>query len=98
MKYNSGRIDLVKHKINDHSGDAHVQPDRESDSRDTPVTHKVVTKRAVESKKHERNDHDRENRVACEYREVDRANNAGSLETCSAVVEVVREIRRQKQQ
>ena len=97
MKYNSGRIDLVKHKINDHSGDAHVQPDRQGDSRDAPVTHKVVTKRAVESKKHERHDHNREDRVARQDREVDRANDARSLETCSSVVEVVCEIRSQKQ-
>jgi len=93
MNSNSGRIDLVKHKINDHSRDRNIQPDRQSDSRDAPVANKVVTKRPVESKKHKRHYHHSEDGVARQDREVDWTDNARSLETCRAVVVVIREIR-----
>ena len=95
--YSSGRIDLVKHKINDHTGDAHIQPNRQGNSRDSPVPDKVSAKRAIESQGDERHDHDRQDRVTCENCEVERSDEAGALKTCRAVVKVISEIRRQKQ-
>ncbi len=62
------------------------------------MPHKVVTKRAIESQDHERHDHDREDRVARENREVKRSDKTGALKTRRAVVIVIREIRSQKQE
>ena len=97
MNY-SGRIDLVKHKINDHSSDRHIQPDRQGDFRNAPVPPKLVPKRTVESKAHERHDYYRQDRVTHEDREIERADKPRSLKTCCAVVIVVCEIRSQEQE
>ena len=97
MNYNSGRIDLVKHKINDHSGDRHIQPHRQSNSRYSPVPREVFTKRPVERKDDERDDHHRQDRVRRKDREIDRTHQARSLKTGGAVVIVISEIRSQEQ-
>src|SRR5689334_11309340 len=93
----SGRINPVKHKINDHSRDRHVQPERQRDARDAPVPREVLPQRAIKGKEHERHDHDRKNRVADQDREVDRARQTRSLKTCRAMVVVICEVRDEKE-
>ncbi len=87
---------MVKHKIDDHSGDRHVQPERQRDARDAPVTREVLPERAIEGKDHERHDHDRENRVADQNGEVDRASQTRSRKTRGAMVVVIRQVRSEK--
>lgn len=72
MNYNSGRIDLVKHKINDHARNRHVQPEWQRDARDAAVTCEVLAERAVEREHDERNDHHGQDGVAGQDSEVDR--------------------------
>src|SRR6185369_2716111 len=77
----SGRIDLVKHKINDHACNRHVQPQRQRDASDASVSHEVIAKRAVERKRHEWNNHDREDGVTGQDGEIDRTSQARALKT-----------------
>src|ERR1700750_1597884 len=67
----SGRINLVKHKINDHAGDRHVEPKRQRDPRDASMSREVLAESAIESNDDEWNDHDREDRVRGQDRKVD---------------------------
>jgi hypothetical protein len=61
------------------------------------MAREVVTQGAIESNDDERDDHDREDRVRYENREIDRANDPSALKTCRAVVVVIDELRSQKQ-
>ena len=61
------------------------------------MSREIATQRAIESDDDKWNDHDREDRVRHEDREIDRANDAGALKACRAVVVVIDEIRSQKQ-
>src|SRR5215813_7917592 len=81
IRSTSGRIDPVKHKINDHSRDRHVQPERQRDARDAPVTRKVLPERAIKRNDYEWNDHDRENGMANQNGEIDRTRQTRSLKT-----------------
>ena len=65
-------------------------------TRDAPVPHEVLTKRAIEGKDHEGHDHDREDRVRSQYGEVDRTSQTCSLKPCGAVVVVIGEVRSKK--
>ena len=94
----SGRIDLIKHKINDHTGNRHIEPERQRNPRDTPVSPEVVAKRTVEGQRDKWNNHNREDRVACKDREVNRSRETGALKTRRAVVVVISEIGCEKQQ
>src|ERR1043166_2996389 len=67
----SGRIDLVKHKVNDHACDRNVEPERQRDPRDAAVSHEVLAQGAIERHTDERNDHDREDRMGGQDGEVD---------------------------
>lgn len=88
---------MVKHQVNDDAGDTNVEPKRQRDTRDAPVTREVVTKRAVEREYHQRNNNRREDRVRRQDREVDGPHQSGALKTRRAVIEVIRQVRSQKQ-
>lgn len=88
---------MVKHKINDHARNRHVEPKRKCDSRDAAMTREILAQSAIQSNDDEGDDHDRENRVRHEDREIDRAHNAGALKTRGAVMVVIDQIRGEKQ-
>jgi len=89
---------VIKHKVNDHAGDRHVEPDWQGNPGDAPVTREIVAKRAIESERYEGNDHDCENRVTRQDHKVERADPTGSLKMRGAVVIVINEIRSEKEQ
>src|SRR5215204_3342329 len=92
----SGRIDLVKHKINDHTGDRHVEPQGKSDPRNAAVSCKILPQGAIKCDGNEWHNHDRKDRVRQEDSEIDRADDAHALKACGAVVVVIDEIRSEK--
>ena len=88
---------MVKHKINDHARNRHVEPERQSNPGNPAVPDEVMAKGAIKSERHERHDDDGENRVAGENREIEWAHPACSLKTRRAVVVVISEIGSEKQ-
>ena len=58
----------------------------------------VVAKRAIEREYHERDDYDRENRVTRQNRKIERPDEACSLKTRCAVMEVISQIGNQEQE
>lgn len=61
------------------------------------MSREVLAQGAIESDDDEGNDHDREDRVRHEDREVDDSNDTRALKACGSVVVVIDEIRSQKQ-
>ena len=94
----SGRINLVKHKINDHTRDRHIEPERQSDAGDAPMSHEVVANRAVERERDEWNDYDCENGMTSQDGEINRTSETRALKTRRAVVVVISEIGSKKEQ
>ena len=93
----SGRIDLIKHKINDHARNRHVEPERQSNPCDTSVAREVLSQSAIERKRDKWNNHDCEDRVSCQDREVNGPREAGALKARRAVEVVIRQIRNEKE-
>jgi len=62
------------------------------------MSREVLAESAIEGDDDERNDHDRENRVRRQDREIDGPHDAGALKPRRAVVVVIDEIRREKEQ
>lgn len=84
---------MIEHKVNDHAGDRHVEPDWQCNPRDAPVSREIVAKRAIKSERYKWDDHDGENRVTRQDRKVERAHPTGSLKTRGPVVIVINEVR-----
>src|SRR5713226_1321155 len=66
------RIDLINHQIYDHARHANVEPQRQRPPRDQPVFVEFLQPRAAQRNQNQRHNHNRQDRVRSQQREVNR--------------------------
>ena len=81
-----------EHDVDDYAADRDVEPNRESESGQTPVRGKATTEREKKSDENHRQGHDRETDVRDEQREVDVTNHARALKAHVAVEGVIGDV------
>src|SRR5271157_3595017 len=81
-----------EHGVDDYAADRDVEPNRESESGQTPVRGKATTERENKSDENHRQGHDRETNVRDEQREVDVTNRARALKAHVAVEGVIGDV------
>src|SRR3984893_17057368 len=81
-----------EHGVNNYAADRDVEPNRESESGQTPVRGKATTEREKKSDENHRQGHDRETDVRNQQREVDVTNRARALKAHVAVEGVIGDV------
>src|SRR6266851_8528078 len=66
------RIDLINHQIYDHARHANVEPQRQGPPRDQPVFVQFLQPRAAARNQNQRHNHNRQDSVRSQQREVNR--------------------------
>jgi len=88
---------VIEHQVNYHSGDGHIQPERQREARDGFVAEEVPALGAAHGDDHEGNDDCGEEGMCCKNGEVDWARNSLPCETRHAVMCVIDNVRNQEQ-
>src|SRR5260370_27992903 len=70
-----------EHGVDDYAGDRDVEPNRESESGQTPMCWKATTEREKKSDENHRQGHDRETDLRSEQREIEGTDRAPGLKT-----------------
>ena len=94
---NKRKLEAVEHPVDDHAGNGHVKPKGQSPAGDALVAFEISFERAKEREQDQGYDHRCENRVGNEDRKIYPADPTLALERHRADLEVVGEIRDEKQ-
>ena len=88
---------MIQHQVNHYTGDRNIEPQRQSQPRDSPVPLEVASFRSSDGYDHERNNHAGKHRVRRQNRKINRPRNSLPRESRDSVMRVIHDVRNQKQ-